>query len=1055
MTEAVFVARERELAQLQTFLDRALAGQGQVCMVTGEAGAGKTTLMLEFARRAQAAQADLLVAMGDCNATTGIGDPYLPFREVLGQLTGDVEAKLAQGAITAENASRLKHFLRAAGPALVEYGPDLIDIFVPGGALVTRVAGRLAQRTGWLDRLEELTGRKPGPPGDTGLDQSHMFEQYAQVLKAMAAQQPLMLGVDDLQWADTASINLLFHLSRRIRDSRILLVGGYRPNDVALGRAGARHPLEPVLNELKRYAGDVWIDLEQAKDTEGRRFVDALLDTEPNRLGEAFRQALYRHTRGHPLFTLELLRDLQERGVLIQDDAGSWVEGPALDWGLLPARIEGVIAERMGRLAQEVREILTVAAVEGEDFTAQILARVQELQERRVLRTLSQDLQKRHQLVREHGEVKVGSQILSRYQFAHALFQRYLYHELSAGERRLLHREIAEILEELYAGRTDEITVQLARHYAEAGQGEKAVDYLLRAGDRARAVYAYPEAIAHYQRALAFLREHRDYERAARTLMKLGLTYHIAFDFRQARQAYAEGFALWQRVGERRPAVPPAPQALQTDWIDATTLDPTLAGDVASTAVIEQLFSGLVEWTPDMDIVPHVARSWTVSEGGQKYVFHLREDVQWSDGTPVTAEDFEYAWKRVLDPVTGSPTASLLYDVRGAQAFHQGEAPDPAHVGVRALDAVTLAVELEGPTGYFLHLTTHPVTYPVPRHVVAAHGAAWTAVDNLVTNGPFRLAVWQPGQSIGLSRNPAYPGPFAGNVQQVNLRLSAEPSALWEMYETHRLDLLNLGGLPPTERDRARQRCAGEYVSVPGLATWYAGFDVRRPPFDDARVRQACVLATDRETLADVIKSGWVFPATGGFVPPGMPGHSAGIGLPYDPEQARHLLAQAGYPGGRGFPEIAALTSPASVPDSEYLQAQWRDNLGLEVTWKTLDWKRFHEQIRGERPHLYLYGWVADYPDPDNFLRVSSHRGWTGWRNEAYDRRVEEARRLTNQGERLRRYQEADRILVQAAAIMPLTYLVMHLLVKPWVRKLPMSGIKYWFWKAVILESHG
>jgi len=288
----------------------------------------------------------------------------------------------------------------------------------------------------------------------------------------LAAQQPLLLVLDDLQWADAASINLLFRLGRRIRDSRILVVGAYRPDEVALGRRGERHPLEKVLAEFKRYFGGVWVDLGQAEPAEGRQFVDAFLENEPNRLGESSRQALFAHTGGHPLFTIELLREMQERGDLIRDEEGLWVEGPALDWGTLPARVEGVIEERIGRLEEELRDILTVASVEGEDFTVQIVARVQELQERRLLRTLSRELERRHYLVRERGDMQVGRQLLSRYQFTHTLFQRYLYNDLSAGERRLLHGEIAEILEELYQGRTEEITVQLARHYTEAGEGE-------------------------------------------------------------------------------------------------------------------------------------------------------------------------------------------------------------------------------------------------------------------------------------------------------------------------------------------------------------------------------------------------------------------------------------------------------------------------------------------------------------------------------------------------------------------------------------------------------
>ncbi|HSR33779.1 MAG TPA: AAA family ATPase, partial [Anaerolineae bacterium] len=678
MTERVFVARKRELAQLQRFFDSAFSGHGQVCFVVGEAGSGKTALITEFAQRAEQSHAHLLVAIGNCNAQSGIGDPYLPFREVLALLTGDVEAKLTRGAISRETANRLRDFLLVSGQALVELGPDLIGIFVPGAGLVTRAAAFAADKVGWLAKLERLVEGKATGPVDTGLEQTRIFEQYANVLRALAAQQPLMLVLDDLHWADISSIELLFHLGRRIGGSRILVVGLYRPEEVALGRGGQRHPLQKLLSELKRYSGDISLDLDKARETEGLQFVEALLDSESNQLGAAFRQALFNHTGGHPLFTIELLRDLQEQGDVVQDEQGRWIEGSELDWETLPPRVEGVIEERIGRLEEELRDILSAASVEGENFTAQVIARVQEIRERQLLRRLSGELEKRHRLVTERGEVKLGSHFLSRFQFAHALFQQYLYNDLGAGERRLLHGEIAKVLEELYEGQTEEITPQLAHHYAEAGEGEKAIGYLLEAGDRARMLYAQTEAIDYYQRALVFLREQGEPERTARTLMKLGLTYDTAFDFRQARQAYDEGFALWQRAGQIQPPVPrlPAPHALRVPWYYVQTLDPAMCWEMASSNVIRQLFSGLVEVSPEMGVVPGLARRWEVLEDGREYIFHLRDGVRWSDGKPVTASDFEYAWKRVLDPGTGSPRAERLYDVKGARAFHRGEVSD-------------------------------------------------------------------------------------------------------------------------------------------------------------------------------------------------------------------------------------------------------------------------------------------------------------------------------------------------------------------------------------------
>jgi oligopeptide transport system substrate-binding protein len=255
--------------------------------------------------------------------------------------------------------------------------------------------------------------------------------------------------------------------------------------------------------------------------------------------------------------------------------------------------------------------------------------------------------------------------------------------------------------------------------------------------------------------------------------------------------------------------------------------------------------------------------------------------------------------------------------------------------------------------------------------------------------------------------------------------------------------------------DRARRRHAGEYLSRPKLSTFYLVFDVARPPFDDARVRQAFALATDRETLASVVTGGYSFPATGGLVPPGMAGHSAGIGLPYDPQQAQHLLAEAGYLRDHGFPDVCLLVPSAPITSlaTEHLQAQWREDLGIEVRCELVEWLAYQDRLKAMPPHISMRGWSPDYADPDSFLRVAV-RTATHWRNESYDELVEEARQLRDHGERLKRYQQADNIVVRQAALVPLFYGRRHLLIKPWVRKYPTSAIRSWFWKDVIIEPH-
>ena len=547
--------------------------------VTGDAGQGKTALLQECARRAQAAQPDLLVAGGNGNAHTGIGDPYLPFREILGLLTGDVETRRAAGAIPAEQARRLWQALPLAAQALVETGPDLIDLFVPGLVLAERATASAPAGADWLPPLKMLVERQAARPGTSHPQQRALFEQYTQVLQALARQRPLLLLLDDLQWADSGSASLLFHLGRHLAGSRILIVGAYRPQEVALGRPASsrlvgepalslskgieggreRHPLEPVVNEFKRYLGDVEIDLERV---EGWQFVEAFLDSEPNRLGHPFREMLYRQTRGHPLFTIELLRGMQERGDLFQDGEGHWVEGPALDWDTLPPRVEAVIAERIGQLPQELQETLTMASVEGETFTAEVLARVRTAGERDVLRRLSGDLDRRYRLVSAQRVLQTGGQRLSQYRFRHILFQKYLHSNLDPVERAHLHQAVGTALEALYGKGTPEIAVQLARHFQEAGLAAKAVDTLRQAGERAARLSAHPEAIAHFTRGLELLETLPDTCECARQELALQLALGVSLQITRGYAApevgrtYARARELCGQVGEAAQLLP-------------------------------------------------------------------------------------------------------------------------------------------------------------------------------------------------------------------------------------------------------------------------------------------------------------------------------------------------------------------------------------------------------------------------------------------------------------------------------------------------------------------
>jgi adenylate cyclase len=549
----LFVARDQELARLAAFADQALEGTGRVAFVTGGAGQGKSALLDEFVRRAMREYPEFLIARGDCNAYAGAGDPYLPFRDVMAMLTGDLEGRWSGRSIRHDHARRLWDALPLVVTSLLTWGPSLIGTLVDGDALLSRLAEAAPGASGWLEHLRTLVARARS--GAMDLEQSFLFEQCARVLGTVAEQRPLALVLDDVQWADNASIGLLFHLGRRLAQagSCVLIVCAYRPEELSPAQGGAHRPLEKVLREFKRTFGDVWLDLDLADQREGRRFVDAFLDAEPNRLGEDFRSALFHRTAGHPLFTIELLRSMQERGDLVRDEAdGAWIQGPGLDWQTLPARVEAAIEARIDHLEPRLRQIVSVASVEGEQFTAEVLAAVQAAAVDPVLQDLRK-LETLHRLVREQGEVQIGSRRAAAYKFGHILIQEYLYRRFSRAERRRLHGQVAAALEQLYGENQAEIAVRLARHFLRAGDDGPAFHYSNLAAERAARRYAHEEAITLYTQALELAaRVAPDAATLASLHCKRGLAYETLGRFEHARTDYETALQAGQTTGERR-----------------------------------------------------------------------------------------------------------------------------------------------------------------------------------------------------------------------------------------------------------------------------------------------------------------------------------------------------------------------------------------------------------------------------------------------------------------------------------------------------------------------
>jgi tetratricopeptide (TPR) repeat protein/DNA-binding XRE family transcriptional regulator len=594
-SEGVFVARDRELAKLEHHLDEALAGGGRVVFVSGEPGSGKTTLMNEFARRSQLARPGLLCAAGRCEAFGGVGDPYLPFRDLLTALCGAGDSRRGTTVGAALRARRLREASPWVRSVLLEHGPDLVDVFVPAGVVAAS--------------LGDLSARS----------QPQLFEQYVRVLERVASRSPLLLLIDDLQWVDGASVDLLFHLGRRLAGSRVLLIGAYRADEVAVRREGTlvpgRHPLEPVVRELGR-VGEGVVDLDDVGRDEARRFVDALLDSEPNTLGEEFRATLLRRTEGHPLFVVELLRSMQARGDLPRDGQGRWRQGATIDWRSLPERVDAVVGQRIARLEDGLRAALGVASVEGEVFTAEVVARVQGVDELQLIRYLSQELDRRHGLVREWEPEEALPGRGARFGFRHALFRQYLYDGLGSAERRLLHGRVARALVELHADRIDDAAVQLAHHFGRAGERERESAYLYRAGLRAQRLAALPEAVQSYRAALERWPEADPKGRAealsrlSECLWVVGLLGEAMEVSEQARDALTElkdrlalggmerqiGRLYWE-LGDRAQSMTHYRAALQV--LEQEPPSPALAAALGSMAQMHMLaaeFDRAVEW---------------------------------------------------------------------------------------------------------------------------------------------------------------------------------------------------------------------------------------------------------------------------------------------------------------------------------------------------------------------------------------------------------------------------------------------------------------------------
>jgi oligopeptide transport system substrate-binding protein len=474
---------------------------------------------------------------------------------------------------------------------------------------------------------------------------------------------------------------------------------------------------------------------------------------------------------------------------------------------------------------------------------------------------------------------------------------------------------------------------------------------------------------------------------------------------------------------------------------DPLTLDPALAADTTSVTVIEQLFIGLVDLDDDTaEVRPELATSWTVSPDGTVYTFTLRSDVYWTDGHRVTAGDVRYGILRTLNPATQSDYAFALYIIKNAEAYNTGAITDPNQVGVAALDDTHLRITLEYPASYVLSILSLWVARPMPQWAIDRWGSAWTDPAHIVTSGPYRLTEWVHDDHILLDRNPTYYDAVNVQIERVKMWMVDESTA-WTMYLNGQLDT---AGIPAGHMGDVPSQ---EVHIQPIACTYYYGFSVSQAPFNNPLVRKAFAAATDREGLVNTLFGGIQRPALT-FTPPGVFGHvdgyAEGVGIPYNPTQARQWLAQAGYPNGQGLPPVTLWfnTSPGHQAIAEYIRNSWYTTLGVSVTLQSLSWSDYLSQLPNGQFQIWRLGWCMDYPDANNFLNDGVHRpNFGNWHNATYESLLDQAAREQNPDTRKALYKQAEEILVETDAVMlPLYYYTSVLAVKPYLERTYATG---------------
>lgn len=521
--------------------------------------------------------------------------------------------------------------------------------------------------------------------------------------------------------------------------------------------------------------------------------------------------------------------------------------------------------------------------------------------------------------------------------------------------------------------------------------------------------------------------------------------------------------------------------------VEPGSLDPALAVGNPELGTLIQLFDGLTRNDKNNVPQPAIATSWDVSQDKLIYTFHLR-DAKWTNGDPVTAQDFEYAWKRALAPGTSGDFAYQLYYIKNGEAFNKcmvenglyyaskvdangkmvadtSKPFDVDSVGVTALDDKTLKVTLEGPTPYFIDLTTYPTLFPVDKKVVEANPKWAASPSTYVCNGPFKLTEWIHNDHITMVKNDTYYDAAAVRLKTVIYDMVEDPSTALTMYQSGQLDAA--ADVPSSELKSLI--ASGDAQILPYLGTYYLIFNNSKKPFNDPRVREALTLAINRQQIVDNVTKGGELPAMA-FIPYGFPDATPNSdfrkvgGDAYfkdnDVATAQKLLADAGYPGGKGFPAFTYLmnTSSRHKTIAEAIQEMWKKNLGISCTLKNEEWGVFLQDRDNLNYDVARAGWTADYMDPNTFLDLYITGGGNndlGWSNATYDQAIADEKATADETTRLKDMHLAENTLMKDFAICPIYFYTNPVLLSKRVKDFYQGSIGFVDWKYAYMAPAG